>query len=426
MHGPMGEPMPSFRFHASCAALVLAACLATDRAVGAENEVETLRSELAATRSELDETRATLAQTIALVEDLSRKVDDVASREPARVEAREPATDETARLPPVDANNPAISFVVDAKARSDTHGDDGVGFLLGSAELFISAPIDPYLRGYVSINATSDESFDVEEAALVTTALPLNLTVKAGRLFADVGRFPHWHDEALPFAERPASIDRIFGGETSAEGVEASWLAPIDQFVQLTAGVYNSIGELPDGFESFVGQPSYSELTYLLRPHTYFDLSDVLNLELGGSYVAAPSGTRRRLYGVDLALRHQPGSSSFYQGAVLGSEWYWNDQEFLDGAGGSERFHRDGGYAYLEGFFGRSFSGGLLFDHAEDIADEAARQNTYAGFVTWKPSEFQRLRLQLGEIDQSGPNDLRVWLQWTAFIGSHSHGFANR
>ena len=30
------------------------------------------------------------------------------------------------------------------------------------------------------------------------------------------------------------------------------------------------------------------------------------------------------------------------------------------------------------------------------------------------------------QIDQAGPNDLRVWLQWTAFIGSHSHGFTNR
>jgi hypothetical protein len=407
-------------------ALALTACLAPWRAWSAETDIARLQSELAATKSELAETRAALARTNDLVEDLARKVDDVTSHPQAATAERAPASDETARLPPVNVDNPSISFVVDTKARTNTDGDDGVGFELGSAELFISAPIDPFLRGYASINATSDESFDVEEAALVTTALPYNLTVKGGRFFADVGRFPHWHDEALPFAERPQSIDRMFGGETFAEGVETSWLAPIDTFVELTTGVYNSVGELPEDTESFVGQPSYSELTYLARPHTYFDLTDTMNVELGGTFFAAPSGTRRRLYGVDAVFRHQPGTSSLYQGTVVGSEWYWNDQDFLVADGESNRFRRNGGYAYFESFFGRSYSGGFVFDHAEDISGETERQDSYSGFVTWKPSEFQRLRFQVDEIDQSGPNDVRFWLQWTAFIGSHKHGFASR
>jgi len=414
------------RFRIQLAIFAFAALLLAESAASEESEVAKLKEELAATKSDLADTRSALARTQKLVEDLALKVDDFGKQAPAVDSERTPPADETARLPPQNVNNPAISFVVDGKARSNTQGDDGVGFLLGSAELFISAPIDPFLRGYVSINATSDESFDVEEAALVTTALPSNLTVKGGRFFADVGRFPHWHDEALPFVERPQSIDRLFGGETRAEGVETSWLAPIDQYFELTAGVYNSIGEIPDDLGSVVGQPSYSELTYLVRPHTYVDLTDTLNVEFGGTFFASPSETRRRLYGVDLTLRHQPGTSSFYQGTVVGSEWYWNDQDFLDADGGSSRFRRNGGYGYLESFFGRSFSGGFVFDHAESIAGETEREDTYSGFVTWKPSEFQRLRFQLDEIDQTGKNDQRFWLQWTAFIGSHSHGFANR
>lgn len=414
------------RFHACVAAFALVATLLPERASSAESDVATLEAELAATKSDLQETRSALARTQKLVEDLARKVDDLGMRGAAEPEERVPVADETARLPPVNVNNPSISFVVDGKARTNTQGDDGVGFLIGSAELFIAAPIDPYLRGYAAINGTSEESFDVEEAALVTTALPMNLTVKGGRFFADVGRFPHWHDEALPFVERPQSIDRMFGGESKAEGVETSWLAPIDHYLEVTGGVYNSIGEGPEDLSNIVGQPSYSELTYLVHPKTYFDLTDALNLEVGGTFFAAPSGTRRRLYGVEVTLRHQPGTSSFYQGSVVGSEWYWNNQDFLELDGGSSRFRRSGGYAYVESFFGRSFSGGLLFDHAEDIAGATERQNSYSGFLTWKPSEFQRLRLQLDQIDQAGPNDQRVTLQWTAFIGSHSHGFANR
>ena len=419
--------MGSFRFHGGVAALALLAVQIPRHAQSAEQDVGRLERELAATKTELADTRAALSQTQKLVEDLARKVDDygkqAAQAGPAE---RVPPADQTARLPPVNVDNPAISFVVDGKARSNTQGDDGVGFLLGSAELFVAAPIDPYLRGYASMNATTEQSFDVEEAALITTALPYNLTAKGGRFFADVGRFPHWHDEALPFVERPQSIERLFGGETRAEGVETSWLAPTDQYIEITTGAYNAIGEGPEGLGSFVGQPSYGELTYLVHPSTYVDLTDALNLELGGTYFTAPSGSRRRLAGLDLTLRHQPGTSSFYQGTVVGSEWYWNDQEFFDAGGAAERFHRNGGYAYFESFFGREYSGGLLFDHAEDVAGDAARQNAYSVFVSWRPTEFQRLRLQLDQIDQTGKNDQRVWLQWTAFIGSHSHGFAAR
>lgn len=416
------------RARARAAALLLLALAATpDRAAGAESGVAKLEAELATTKSELADTRAALAKTQALVEDLARKVDDYA-RQAAEAPAAErtPPADQTARLPPVNVDNPAISFVVDGKARSNTQGDEGVGFLLGSAELFLAAPIDPYLRGYASINATTDESFDVEEAALITTALPYNLTAKGGRFFADVGRFPHWHDEALPFVERPQSIERLFGGETRGEGLETAWLAPTDQFIEITGGVYNSIGEGPEDLGSFVGQPSYGELTYLVHPSTYVDLTDSLSVELGGTYFTAPSGARRRLGGFDVTVRHQPGTSSFYQGTTAGTEWYWNDQEFFDASGAAERFRSNGGYAYFESFFGRSFSGGLLFDHAEDVAGDTARQDAYSAFVSWRPSEFQRLRLQIDQIDQAGKNDQRFWLQWTAFIGSHSHGFTAR
>ena len=53
-------------------------------------------------------------------------------------------------------------------------------------------------------------------------------------------------------------------------------------------------------------------------------------------------------------------------------------------------------------------------------------QRTYSAFVTWKPSEFQRLRLQWDDVGIDGPDNKRFTLQWTAFIGSHSHGFAAR
>jgi len=401
-----------------------------------ESQVSQLKAELAATKSELSRTQSAL-------EALERKVDALVAAPGAAAAAQEPAPRlDTARIAPVNADNPGISFVIDGQASTNTQGNDGAGFLLATGELFISAPIDPFLRGYASINGTTNEKFNIEEAALVTTALPYNLTVKGGRFMADFGRFPHWHDEALPFVDRPPSIENFIGGESISEGVETSWLAPTDQFIQITLGAYNSVGAArlddPGAFGTMPGsQRSFSQFSYIVRPQTYFDLTDTLNLELGASWLTIPTNSDRELYGVDITFRHQPGTSSFYQGTVVGVEWLWNTEQFnnvvvgtdpVTGGDviGSGRFRRDGGYAYFESFFNRRFSVGGRYDYAQQIFGPADRQRTESAFVTWQPSEFQRLRFQIDNIGTTGADDQRFTLQWTAFIGSHSHGFAAR
>jgi hypothetical protein len=425
----MGPARPVSRAAAALAALAALSMSELGRAETDPNQIAALQQELASTKAEL-------ARTQSALEALEHKVEALAAASaPSAPPPVAPAPGDTARLAPVNVDNPAISFVIDAQAHANTQGDDGTGFLLGTGELFISAPIDPFLRGYASINGTTDHGFDIEEAALVTTALPWNLTVKGGRFFAEFGRFSHWHDEALPFVNRPESLERLVGGEALAEGAEAAWLAPMDQYLNVTVGVYNSLGAArfddPGEFGEAKGQRSFSELTYLVHPTTYFDLSDTLNLELGGSYLSVPTGARRGLYGVDATLRHQPGTSEFYQGTDVGVEWLWSSERFedaqlQDGGTVSGRFRRDGGYAYFESFFGRRFSAGARFDYAENVFGPKDLQRTYSAFLTWKPSEFQRLRLQWDDVGIDGPDDQRFTLQWTAFIGSHSHGFTQR
>lgn len=403
-------------------------------------EVERLKEELSTTQKQLSSTQGELDATRAALEALTRRVDAMESA-PAPAAAVVPMAEGTARLAPVNADNPAISFVVDTALSQDTQNSwqsigyaNGIDFSLQSAELFISAPIDPFLRGYASINGSSDEGFDVEEAALVTTALPWNLTVKGGRFFADVGRFPHWHDEALPFVNRPPSIDRLIGGESMAEGAEVSWLAPIEHFVQLTGGIYNSVGaesteDLNDN--GFFGRRDVGDLTVLGRAQTYFDLTDAWNVEVGGSWVGIPHDSERNLWGTDVTVRHQPGTSGFYQGLVWGTEWLWNRQRFTErddtGAVVSQtRDDRTGGYTYAEAFFGRRYSAGLRFDYSEAVSGDTDLAKTVSSFITWMPSEFQRLRFQFDNTWGDEQTNQRFTLQWTAFIGSHSHGFSQR
>jgi hypothetical protein len=435
---------------AASLALTPALALALDGAA----DQERLASELKATQDELHQTREALDATRDTLRALSRKVEALEAAQPGQASRAAPGA--TARLSPVNADNPAVSFVVDTLGYANSYRDPtdntanpGNGFDLQDAELFISAPIDPFLRGYATIAASSQNGFDVEEAALVTTALPWNLGLKGGRFFADVGRFSSYHPEALPFVDRPPSINRLIGGESSAEGAEVSWLAPLPIFAQLTVGAYNSIGanrrEDPNAFGFPTELRSFSEMTYLGRPLVYLDITDDFNVELGGTYFAIPRDQNRSLYGLDVTFRHQPGSQDFYQGTTLGAEWMWNDERFpdvnpvidtatgaplLDAAGvpvlQPGRFARSGGYLYFESFFMRRFSLGARLDYSEAVNGAVDRLTTSSAFVTWMPSEFHRLRFQFDNFNGEGVADQRYTLQWTAFIGSHSHGFSNR
>jgi hypothetical protein len=90
------------------------------------------------------------------------------------------------------------------------------------------------------------------------------------------------------------------------------------------------------------------------------------------------------------------------------------------------RDNRTGGYTYAEAFFGRRYSGGLRFDYSEAVSQDTDLAKTVSSFITWMPSEFQRLRFQFDNTWGDEQTNQRFTLQWTAFIGSHSHGFSQR
>jgi hypothetical protein len=114
--------------------------------------------------------------------------------------------------------NPTIGLVIDTVG---SYTRDGGNFDFRSAELGLSATVDPFARAHAFINGTQD-SVEVEEAAIVTTSLPYNFTVKGGRFFADFGRLSHFHDHELPFVNRPIVLDQYVDGESQADGVEVS------------------------------------------------------------------------------------------------------------------------------------------------------------------------------------------------------------
>lgn len=388
--------------------------------------------------------------------------------------------------------NPSIGMVIDTSF--DRRGEDKGSFHLRSAELGIAAEVDPYARAHAFIVAT-DDGIELEEAAVTTTSLPYNLTGQAGRFFAAFGRLAQFHQHELPFVNTPLSINRMVGGEALATGTQWTWLLPTPFYLALTGGVYNDIGHThghaEGGEDEHAGEEAehegeeghdeeghddeegedhdheeghddeegedhdheeaghdhggegggarfLSELTYLARLHTFFDLTDTFNLELGSSLAYTPrmdvdedSTDDRSRFGVDLTFRHRPLTADLYEGFTLAGELFGNDQRFHD-VGRQKAW---GGYAYAQLDFNPEILGrwnlGLLLDVAPDLEKPAAKTRSLSPYISWWPSEFHRLRLQYTHgwdkvMETPDHEGSQIYLQWTAVLGSHSHGFRER
>src|SRR5438094_3245400 len=289
--------------------------------------------------SELENLKKQMLQMEEQFRQLQRQIEKLETKKIQEVEAKANAALDASKKTFASQFNPAISLGIDtigsyksnaqgfnpgngpqAGARINNTRPAGADFNLRSAELFISADVDPFTRAYATINASADAANNdeatlaVEEAAIVTTRLPYNLTVRGGRFFADFGVLPHRHDHDLPFVDRPPSIAAFVGGEAQTNGVEVSWLAPTPFFLRASGTVGNKLGaDFRDGVSNVNSRP-IKGLTYMGRLQTYFDINDDNNVELGGSIAEAPNAEdvtntgrfERRLVGMDFKYRWYP------------------------------------------------------------------------------------------------------------------------
>jgi hypothetical protein len=364
--------------------------------------------------------------------------------------------------------NPAIGLIVDTVGSygSQTRGN----FELRSAELGVSASVDPFARAYAIINGSNAGGFDVEEAAIVTTSLPWNLTVKGGRFFADFGRLAKFHDHDLPFVNRPLVLDEYVGGESQADGVEVSYLVPMQQYLTLTGGWYNKIGAANERVSNVVPR-DLSQFTYLGRAATFFNLTDANSVDLGGTWAYTPevkidNGASRNLVGADLTYRYTPLAQAAYRGLVWGSEVLYNQEDRpvggfpaspavaaatslarglgispvpgeVDGSRDAlavpattpllfKRRDSTGLYTYLEARLTQRYYPGFVYDYVQDIDHVGGPTMSYSPYLTVWLSEFNRLRLEYTRLESPGLHQNEFFLQWTAIIGSHVHGFRDR
>ena len=361
--------------------------------------------------------------------------------------------------------NPSIGFVGESigsysSKNSKATGNDrpgGFDFNQRSMELDLAASVDPFATGYAVINASADTAtgeakLGVEEAAAQTTSLPWNLTLKGGRFFGEFGRLAYIHDHELPFVNRPLALDKYIGGESQTDGLQASWLLPIEHYVNLTLGIGDKFGDPQNNPGAY---RAFSELNSFGRLSTYFDVTPNWQVETGvsglfnpstndrGGVLVQPNGStlterERRLVGLDFSLRYVPLRNNQFRSLTWGNELLFSDNRYRSdsdavtdsGDESSKSIGSWGGYSYLAYKIDRQWTVGSLFDFVSN--PENASDKTYAPavYLTYALSHWSQLRLQYTHTTHSPGSNLRdndaIYLQWSWIIGSHSHGWQSR
>jgi len=109
------------------------------------------------------------------------------------------------------------------------HGGHGLeqGFNLGESELVISAVIDPYFDGKLTLAIDGEGTTELEEAWLQTRMIPAGFKVKMGKFLSDIGYLNNQHPHTWDFADQNLAYSSLLGEHGLMDtGIQLTWLAP--------------------------------------------------------------------------------------------------------------------------------------------------------------------------------------------------------
>jgi len=335
-------------------------------------------------------------------------------------------------------------------------GPGSRGFSLAESELSLAANIDPWFRGAASLALHPDDTVSVEEAFIQTTALGNGLALKAGRFFSGLGYLNPQHAHVWDFVDMPLAYQAMLGTQYGEDGLQLTWVAPTDLFVELGA-------ELGRG-RGFPGNESAGNGVGMraLTAHTGGDVGisqswraglSVLNVkareqallatEASGSRVTNAFSGSTRVWVADAVWKWAPNGNATRTNIKLQGEYLRSTRNGslaydLDdlGTAGSYRTVQSGWYLQGVYQFMPRWRVGLRTDRldpgTQDLGIDGAalasngrrpRKNTL--MLDYNPSEFSRIRLQVAQDRaRDGIVDNQIFLQYQMSLGAHgAHGY---
>jgi len=352
--------------------------------------------------------------------------------------------------------NPNISLVLDTYGYGSSLSNDELkkrgiqgytqegidrnnGFNLDAAELYIYAPVDPYFNVYATIPVTENGAA-VEEAYLVTTALPQGHQLKAGKFRSGVGRLNAQHPHVWDFVDAPLPYRAFIGGEGIVEkGAQYTYLPPWPFYTMLGVEVLQGDNNTLFGSDAAKGAHAYTAFA-----KASLDVSDNATILFGPSVLTGKTKTDTvqaaadfqgdsTLYGLEFTYKWKP---SLFQGFKLQSEYLYRFQtgDLTDATLGTvQRLARYQDGLYLQGIylmdrweFGVRYDTLSLFKDdyilggtKQDLSRKPWRASAMADYNF---SEFSLLRLQYNHDESNvlGPVNHELFLQFILSIGAHA------
>ena len=347
------------------------------------------------------------------------------------------------------AFNPEIGVVADvvaavSQSKEDEDGNDRLS--VREIELVFGHDIDPYARFDGTFTLSDFEDPDIEEAYITYWGLPFELKGRIGRIRPKIGKSSAIHTDSLETVDEPLVVQNFLGAEgLFRTAAELSWFIPLPWEAvihELTFGIME--GGVGDGGTLF-GE-TRRRPSFYAHLKNFWDISDMTNLELGGTYLLGSSDEDSayevNAFGVDLTLVHYVDPIHRFKWQ---SEFYFQDRSelfvsavtsgdtgsTLDGTStelslGSFENHPWGFYSLVDYYLAIRWSLGGRFDYVvpTDISSDSPDEADIAGsaYLTFHQSEFARWRLQYEHVEfADGSDDNRVFLQGTIAIGVHKH-----
>ncbi|MEW8109969.1 MAG: hypothetical protein AB2802_12870 [Candidatus Thiodiazotropha endolucinida] len=337
------------------------------------------------------------------------------------------------------------------------------GFHLGHNELAISANVDNLFYGKLTAaiaDHEGDTEVELEEAFIETVALGNGLKIKAGRFISAIGYLNQQHGHTWDFADAPLVYRGLFGNQLIDDGLQVSWVAPTDIYLQLGGELlrgerFPAGGASNDGkgagtlFAKIGGDMGESHAWQLGLSHWRAEVEDRTS---GGHHhegeaeeVPTYSGDSK-VTGIDFVWKWAPLGNASERNFKLQGEYFIRDEEgdviMDDGSESPESTTYDGDQEgwYLQGIyqFMPRWRVGLRYDRLdsdnkgsdEEVLAEAGLDNeghkperiTLMG--DYSHSEFSRLRLQYARDDSYEDADDILMLQFVMSLGPHgAHRF---
>lgn len=313
-------------------------------------------------------------------------------------------------------------------------------------EMGLQAAVDPYSRADLFIAFSPEEGVDLEEGYLTLLALPAGFQARLGKHRSFIGRFNRTHPPETAFATRPL-VHEIFLGEEGLFVTGGLLSHTIPNPWDLYVNVDVEVSSAPD--EGAIFAPAErSDLLYGGRASGFVDLTEAMNVSLGGSLYRGPFGLEdpvalegdalhTTLVGGDVTFRWKDPERAIYRSLFWMTEVLSASTESgaagqvplaralqVGGAGeGDDR--ATGMFTHVEYQFARRWRLGGRYDWTELPGGGALHESGALGYLTFTPSEFSLFSLQgVGRRDASGVWDERAFVKVAFSMGPHgAHPF---